>query len=94
MSADLDEKARMLLASQRQYIDTIKLGNPGWASASGFQIGSLYEELYDSFIHAPVPPELLGSDAREKREVYYDEIRKKIRDLAREVGDAPTRPTC
>lgn len=81
MSADLDEKARMLLASQRQYIDTIKLGNPGWASASGFQIGSLYEELYDSFIHAPVPPELLGSDAREKRDVYYDEIRKKIRIL-------------
>jgi TolA-binding protein len=81
MSADLDEKARMLLASQRQYIDTIKLGNPGWASASGFQIGSLYEELYDSFIRAPVPPELLGNDVREKREIYYDEIRKKIRIL-------------
>lgn len=81
MSADLDEKARLLLASQRQYIDTIKLGNAGWASASGFQIGSLYEELYDSFIHAPVPPELLGEPAREKREVYYDEIRKKIRVL-------------
>lgn len=81
MSVDLDEKARLLLASQRQYIDTIKLGNPGWASASGFQIGSLYEELYDSFIHAPVPPELLSEAAREKREVYYDEIRKKIRIL-------------
>jgi TolA-binding protein len=81
MGADLEEKARLLLASQRQYIDTIKLGNPAWASASGFQIGSLYEELYDSFIHAPVPPELTRPDAREKLRVYYDEVRKKIRVL-------------
>ncbi len=81
MGIDLDEKARLLLASQRQYIETIKLGNPGWASASGFQIGSLYEQLYDSFIHAPVPPELLKPDAREKLEVYYEEVRKKIRVL-------------
>lgn len=81
MGADLEQKAHLLLASQRQYIDTIKLGNPGWASASGFQIASLYEELYDSFIHAPVPPDLLKPDAREKLDVYYDEVRKKIRIL-------------
>ena len=37
MGMDLEEKAHQLLASQRQYIDTIKLGNPGWASASGFR---------------------------------------------------------
>ena len=81
MGADLDEKARLLLASQRQYIETIKLGNAAWASASGFQIASLYEELYDAFIHAPVPPELLKPDAREKLDVYYEEVRKKIRVL-------------
>jgi TolA-binding protein len=81
MSADLDEKARLLLTSQRQYIDTIKLGNPAWASASGFQIGSLYEELYDAFMRAPVPPDLLKAAAREKLEIYYDEVRKKIRVL-------------
>ncbi|HEY4188529.1 MAG TPA: tetratricopeptide repeat protein [Polyangia bacterium] len=81
MSADLDEKARLLLLSQRQYIDAMKLGNAEWAAASGFQVGSLYEELYDSFIHAPVPPELLPAQAAEKREVYYGELRKKIRVL-------------
>jgi len=81
MSADLDEKARLLLQSQRQYIDTMRLGNAEWAAASGFQVGTLYEELYDSFIHAPVPPELLQAKASEKREVYYDELRKKIRVL-------------
>ena len=81
MGVDLEDKAHLLLASQRQYIDTIKLGNPGWASAAGFQIASLYEELYDAFIHAPVPPELLRPDSREKLEVYYQEVRKKIRVL-------------
>ncbi|HEX2658050.1 MAG TPA: tetratricopeptide repeat protein [Polyangia bacterium] len=81
MSADLDEKARLLLQSQRAYIDTMKLGNPEWAAASGFQVGALYEELFDSFIHAPVPSDLLKNEAREKREVYYEELRKKIRVL-------------
>src|SRR5262249_24332257 len=44
-------------------------------------VGSLYEELYDSFIHAPIPAELLGDANQEKREVYYEELRKKIRIL-------------
>jgi len=81
MSADLDEKARLLLQSQRQYIDTMRLGNAEWAAASGFQVGTLYEELYDAFIHAPVPPELMQAQSAEKREVYYGELRKKIRVL-------------
>jgi TolA-binding protein len=81
MSVDMEEKARLLLFAQRQYIDAIKLGNPQWAAASGYQIGSLYEEFYDAFIHAPVPPELLGEDNQDKREVYYEELRKRIRIL-------------
>ncbi|HEX3696026.1 MAG TPA: tetratricopeptide repeat protein [Polyangia bacterium] len=81
MNIDLDEKARLLLTAQRQYIETIKLGNPQWASAAGYQVGSLYEELYDAFIHAPIPPEMLGAANVEKRDVYFDELRKKIRIL-------------
>jgi hypothetical protein len=67
--------------AQRQYIEAIKLGNPQWAAASGYQVGSLYEEFYDAFIHAPIPPELKGEESSEKREVYYEELRKKIRIL-------------
>ena len=57
-----------------------------WATRSGrrppgYQVGSLYEEFYDSFIHAPIPPELIGDANQEKREVYYEELRKKIRIL-------------
>lgn len=81
MTADLDQKATLLLQSQRQYIDTMRLGNAEWAAASGFQVAALYEELYDAFIHAPVPAELLRPEAHEKLDVYYDELRKKIRIL-------------
>jgi TolA-binding protein len=81
MSLDMEEKARLLLFAQRQYIDAIKLGNPQWASASGYQVGALYEEFYDAFIHAPIPPELKGPTNAEKRDVYFEELRKKIRIL-------------
>jgi tetratricopeptide (TPR) repeat protein len=81
MTIDMEEKARLLLSAQRQYIDTIKLGNPQWASASGYQIASLYEEFYDAFIHAPIPADLMGADNQEKREIYYEELRKRIRIL-------------
>ncbi len=81
MAADMEHKAHELLVAQRLYIETIKLGNPQWAAASGYQIGSLYEEFYDAFVHAPIPGELIGEANLEKREIYYDELRKKIRIL-------------
>jgi TolA-binding protein len=77
MDKDLDLKASLLLQAQRAYVETIKYGNPAWASAAGFQVGSLYEELYDAFIRVPIPPELHG----EARDVYQEELRKKIRVL-------------
>ena len=77
MDKDLDQKASLLLQAQRAYIETIKYGNPAWASAAGFQVGSLYEQLYDAFMHAPIPAELRG----EAREVYQEEVHKKIRVL-------------
>jgi tetratricopeptide (TPR) repeat protein len=77
MDRDLEEKAALLLKAQRSYIETIKYGNPRWASAAGFQVGSLYEELYDAFMTAPIPA---GLDD-EGRDVYREELRKKIRVL-------------
>jgi tetratricopeptide (TPR) repeat protein len=77
MDRALDQKASLLLQAQRAYIDTIKYGNPAWASAAGFQVGSLYEELYESFMQAPTPANL-EADARQ---VYREELHKKIRVL-------------
>ena len=81
MRVDMEAKARLLLFAQRMYMDAIKLGNPQWASASGYQVASLYEEFYDAFMHAPMPPEILGPGNEEKREIYFEELRKKIRVL-------------
>ena len=77
MDRDLEQKASLLLKAQRAYIDTIKYGNPRWASAAGFQVGSLYEELYEAFVAAPVPAQL----SKEARGVYVEELHKKIRIL-------------
>jgi tetratricopeptide (TPR) repeat protein len=77
LERDLEEKAAHLLRAQRHYIDTIKFGNPRWASAAGFQVGALYEEMHAAFLSAPVPPEL----SQEAREIYLDELRRKVRVL-------------
>jgi TolA-binding protein len=81
MMKDLEEKCRLLLVAQRAYIDAMKLGNPQWASASGYQVASLYEELYEALIHAPIPADLTTEENAEKRDVYYEELRKRIRVL-------------
>lgn len=81
MMKDLEEKCRLLLVAQRAYIEAMKLGNPQWASASGYQVASLYEEMYQSLIHAPVPAELTTAENAEKLDVYYEELRKRIRVL-------------
>jgi tetratricopeptide (TPR) repeat protein len=46
LAQTLDDKARLLLLSQAAYIKTIQIKNPYWATAAGFQIGSLYREFY------------------------------------------------
>jgi tetratricopeptide (TPR) repeat protein len=77
MERDLEAKARMLLQAQARYVDAMKVRNPDWATAAGFQIASLYREFYDDLVGAPVPPELSG----EAREVYLEELKKQVRTL-------------
>ncbi len=77
MQNDLELKARMLLLAQRRYVDTMAVNHVEWAVAAGFQIGALYREMYDAFLNAPVPSEAKG----ELREVYVDQLKKKVRPL-------------
>jgi tetratricopeptide (TPR) repeat protein len=77
MSKDLEAKARLLLVAQQRFIDAMRVQNPEWATAAGFQIGSLYREFYDDLVGAPVPANLQG----EAREVYLDEVRKQVKTL-------------
>ncbi len=77
LAKDLEYKAELLLSAQGHYLRSIRLGNGYWATASGSQIGGLYENLYDHMINSPAPKELSSEEA----EVYRQEVRKKIRVL-------------
>jgi tetratricopeptide (TPR) repeat protein len=77
MARDLEAKARMLLLAQARFLDAMRVNHAEWATAAGFQIGSLYHEFYDDLVGAPVPPALSG----EAREVYLEEVRKQVKTL-------------
>jgi tetratricopeptide (TPR) repeat protein len=77
LARDLDAKARLVLVAQSRFLDAMRVDNAEWATAAGFQIGSLYREFYDDLVGAPVPPALSG----EARQVYLDEVRKQVKTL-------------
>ena len=77
LEVDLEAKARMVLLAQQRYIDTIRVKHVEWATAAGFRIGSLYRELYDDIVGAPIPPSL----NKEEKPIYVDTVRKKLRTL-------------
>jgi tetratricopeptide (TPR) repeat protein len=74
MGEELEEKCRLLLRAQNNFIRAIRVGHTGWATAAGYRIGSLYEILYDELTDLPVPPDLDG----EARAIYVEEVRKKV----------------
>jgi tetratricopeptide (TPR) repeat protein len=77
LSEDLELKAELLLSAQGHYLRSIRMGNGYWATASGSEIGGLYENLYRQMVAAPTPKELNAVEA----EVYRSELRRKIRVL-------------
>jgi tetratricopeptide (TPR) repeat protein len=79
LADDLEQKGQMLLVAQRRYLDAMRVNNVEWATAAGYQIASLYRELYDDLLAAPVPPNLAGSD--EARDIYREELKKQIKNL-------------
>lgn len=78
LEEDLEAKAKVFLLAQARYIETIRVQDPVWASAAGFQIGALYKEMFDTLLNSPLPPEL---DSADKREVYFDVLKEKLRGL-------------
>lgn len=93
MARELDLKAKYLLVSQGKYIDAIKVKNPYWATAAGFQIGSLYRELYTVLLtalpdftqEAKKNAKLAGITEQEARkqlvQVYLEEVHKAVKPL-------------
>ncbi len=70
----LEQKCQLLLRAQYAYLRTIREGHAGWASAAGFNVGQMYEELHDDLIGLPAPPDL-GPEAAA---LYQKMVRKKV----------------
>lgn len=75
-------RAQLLLEAQREYFNTIQfqnLDNLHWAAASGYRIGSMYDELWHAIMNAPVPAHL----PPEGHSVYREELAKFVKPLIR-----------
>jgi hypothetical protein len=75
----LTHRAELLLEAQREYFNTIQFQNARWAAAAGYQIGRMYDDLWQAIIGAPAPEDL----SREARDVYRVELAKLIEPLIR-----------
>jgi hypothetical protein len=74
MAEQLEDKCQRLLSAQSAFIRAIKVGNPGWATAAGYKIGAMYEELYDDMVNLPVPPDLTSEQAQ----LYISELKSRV----------------
>jgi len=75
-------RAELLLEAQREYFNTISLKNVDnyhWSAAAGYRIGSMYDELWNAVMAAPVPANL----SAEGRDIYHTELAKLIKPLMR-----------
>lgn len=75
MAKAFKAKLDLLVQAQDAYNHAISAKHVFWVSASGFQLGHLFSELYDALMYAPVPEWL---DARQ-REIYYEELKEQLR---------------
>jgi tetratricopeptide (TPR) repeat protein len=74
LGEQLEEKCQRLLRAQYAYLRTIRDEHPGWASASGYNVGQMYVQLHDEMVHLPTPPDLSPDAAA----LYQKMVRKKI----------------
>lgn len=77
----LEARARILLDAQREYFNTIRLGNAHWAAASGYRIGQMYDAFWTEITNSPVPPR--PDLSRELYAVFSDEYHKSLREMVK-----------
>jgi tetratricopeptide (TPR) repeat protein len=70
----LEEKCQRLLRAQYQYLRAIREGHPGWAAASGYGVGRMYEELHAEMVALPAPDDLTA----DQQDIYRQLVRKKV----------------
>lgn len=73
----LERKAQFLLSAQGHYLRCIRRGDGEWATAAGFRIGEMYEDLYRQLTDAPLPR---GLDEQQTA-LYRDQLHAKVKTL-------------
>lgn len=74
LGKQLEQKCQLLLRAQYAFTRTIREGHVGWASASGYKVGTMYEEMYDDLTSLPEPKDL----TEEQQKLFSDLLRDKV----------------
>lgn len=64
----LDKKTALLEKAQGVYLEVVELGDPRWATAALYRMGSVFEEFASSLRRAPTPAGLSDADAKAYRD--------------------------
>jgi tetratricopeptide (TPR) repeat protein len=71
LQRDLEARAKLVLLAQHRFEDTIRRSNLYWATAAGYQLGSMQQEMWRALVAAPVPSRLDAKAAA----IYTAEVR-------------------
>lgn len=74
LGEQLETKCQLLLRAQYAFTRAIREGHPGWASAAGYKVGTMYEELYDELVALPEPDDLTEAQKALFRELMREKI--------------------
>ncbi len=74
LGQQLETKCQLLLRAQYAFTRAIREGHTGWASAAGYKVGSMYEELYDDLVSLPEPDDLSDAQKQMFKELMRDKI--------------------
>jgi tetratricopeptide (TPR) repeat protein len=71
LQRDLEAKSKLVLVAQRRFEDAIRRADLYWATAAGYQLGSMQEDMSRALASAPVPDRLRADEAA----IYATEVR-------------------
>jgi cellulose synthase operon protein C len=80
----LDRKTALLERAQGIYLDVVDYGDPSWATAALYRIGSVFDEYARSLREAAVPDGLSEAQAeryREELDIYVIDVEERAIDL-------------
>lgn len=83
MARDLEDKSNLFIKAQNAYVKAVRHHHRDFAVKSGFQLGALFERMYDDMMAAEVPDDL----TEEEMEIYYAELRKHVKPLVTKAID-------